>query len=451
MQDDAVKLIVGGKRALEQNHAHRDVIASGWRRGARKTHNSTDNGFVLTLKFTGQQVAGMRGMFSQQCWLDTFQLPLSMVEPFVSDSTFVHTKTLWEEEEGKVHPMSLRLSNFYRMPTRGPTGLSLSTWSTFIATAPRNLIVVNVDNVYARGCLNFGPQSCLGEHLGSKPALKCKRLKMIKDSVAYLEEHGFKVVRRVCFNCSAPGMSGFTPDYVTEYIFGNYKPQDVTVLISHWKFSFQITPACATRACKGLAEAFKRVQPPSNLERAASRYVDVIDGLQGNAEQPIGTTIAVMVRLEWFIITYRLKSLEKVNTCLQSVMEAKRELEATTDGATRVLLALDIGKFGSGSFNKTINLHITYDYFEKVLARVKNIVSDLYNGKLDFDLWEESYVTATTGGSTDKSYIAALQSLTASKADCLVLMGGGHFQTLALEKYSQQMHSKECIRKVCAW
>lgn len=448
LQDDAVELITGGKRPHDQ--PHRDGSRRG--RGGRKARNSTDNGFILTLRFTGQQVAGMRGMFSQQCWLDTFQLPLSIVEPFVSDSTFVHTRKLWEEEEGKVHPMSLRLSNFYRMPRHGTVGLSLSTWSTFLATAPRSLIVVNVDNVYARSCLNFGPQSCLGDLPRSQPALKCKRLKMIKDSVSYLEEHGFKVVRTVCFNCSAPEMSSFTPEYITEYIFSDHKPQDVTVLMSHWKFSFQITPTCASRACEELTEAFKKVQPPSNLERAASRYVDIIDKLQGNWGQTIGTTIAVMVRLEWFIITYRNKSLEEVDTCLQSVMEAKHELEASATGsATRVLLALDVGKFGSGSFNKTINLHITYEYFEKVLARVKNIVLDLYNGKLNFDLWEESYVTATTEGSTDRSYIAALQSLTASKADCLVLMGGGHFQALALEKYSERVHSEKCIRKVCAW
>lgn len=318
-------------------------------------------------------------------------------------------------------------------------------------SAPRKLIVVNVENVYGRGCLNFGPQSCLGEQPRSKPVLlKCKPLRIITDSVAYLEDHGFEVVRRVCFNCSAPEISTFTPDYVTEYIFGDYRPQDVTVLISHWKFSFQITPSCATHVCDRLSEAFKRVQPPSNLDRAATHYVDVIDRLQENSGKPIGMTIAVMVRLEWFLITYRNQSLEKVGTCLQTVMETKQELESTTDGATRVLLALDVGKFGSGSFNKTIQHHITYDYFEKVLAKVKNIVLQLYDQKLDFDLWEESYVTAT-GGSTDRSYIAALQNLAVSRADCMLLIGGGHFQALALQKYNERALSQKCVHKVCAW
>jgi hypothetical protein len=406
------------------------------------------NGFVLTLRYTGQQVAGMRGMFSQQCWLNSFQLPLSIVEPFVSDSTLVHTKSLWEKEETG-DQMSLRLSSFYQMRK---TALSLRTWKDFMTTAPRRLIVVNVENVYARGCLNFEPKQCLTKQLGIRPLLKCKPLKMIKDSVAYLEARGFKVVRHVCFNCSAPEISDFTPNYFTMHIFGDYKPQEVTVLFSHWKFSFQLTPECAARACDGLAEVFKKVQAPSNLDRAATRYVDVIDKMQGNSGKPVAMTLAIMVRLEWFLITHRNSSLEKVDSCLQTVMERKRELEAAIDGRTRVLLALDIGKFGSGSFNKTIHIHITHDYFEKVATRVKNVVSELYNAKLDFDLWEESFVTATRHeGSADRSYIAALQGLTASRADCLVLMGGGHFQDLALQKYNERTISGKCIHKICTW
>lgn len=416
----------------------------------RHAHNTTaSGGFVLTLKFTGQQVAGMRGMFSQQCWLNSFRLPMAIVEPFVTNSMLMHTKEMWEREEGKTHPMSLRLSNFYRMPSKGDTGLTMSTWERFLSRAPRKMIVVNVENVYGRGCLNFGPKSC-NEQSGSYPLLKCKPLKMISDSVTYLEAHGFIVVRKVCFNCSAPEIAEFSPDYITEYIFGDYKPQDVTVLISHWKFSFQITPNCDAHTCDRLTESFKGVQSPSNLGRAAARYTNVIDGLQEMAGQPVGTTIAIMVRLEWFLITYRNSSLEKIDSCLQTVVKTKQELELTVDGTTRVLLALDVGKFGSGSFNKTIHLHITYAYFEAILAKVKNIVVQLYNGKLTFDLWEESYVSAA-GGSTDRSYIAALQSLVASKADCLVLMGGGHFQELALQKYTARAPANECVHKVCAW
>lgn len=419
-------------------------------KGGQHARNATSGGFVLTLKFTGQQVAGMRGMFSQQCWLNSFGLPMSIVEPFVTDSMLMHTKEMWQREEGKTNPMSLRLSNFYRMPSRGDTGITMSTWERFLSAAPRKLIVVNIENVYGRSCLNFGPKTC-NEQSGSQLLqLKCKPLKMIKDSVAYLEAHGFQVVRKVCFNCSSSEITKFSPNYVTEYIFGDYKPHDVTVLISHWKFSFQITPHCAAHACDRLAESFKEVQSPSNLGRAAARYSDVIDRLQGRAGQPVDITIAVMVRLEWFLITYRDSSLEKIDSCLQTVVKTKQELESAANGTTRVLLALDVGKFGSGSFNKTIQLHITHTYFEAVLAKVKNIVLQLYNRKLTFDLWEESYASAA-GGSTDRSYIAALQSLVASKADCLVLMGGGHFQELALQKYTTRAPAKRCVHKVCTW
>ena len=51
-------------------------------------------GYVLTLKFTGQQAAGVRGIFSQQCWLKLFGLPMSIVEPFVNESVISHSKKL---------------------------------------------------------------------------------------------------------------------------------------------------------------------------------------------------------------------------------------------------------------------------------------------------------------------------------------------------------------------
>ena len=71
----------------------------------------------------------------------------------------------------------------------------------------------------------------------------------------------------------------------------------------------------------------------------------------------------------------------------------------------------------------------------------------VYNGRLSYDKWEESFVTAT--GSTDRGYIAALQSAVASRADCLVLIGGGHFQVMTHQKYMSYGHAHECVYKMC--
>ena len=49
----------------------------------------------------------------------------------------------------------------------------------------------------------------------------------------------------------------------------------------------------------------------------------------------------------------------------------------------------------------------------------------------------------------DKGYIAALQRVLASRADCLVLVGDGDFQAMDVLDFMQYHNSKECIHVVC--
>ena len=64
---------------------------------------------------------------------------------------------------------------------------------------------------------------------------------------------------------------------------------------------------------------------------------------------------------------------------------------------------------------------------------------------------EESFAqvasVANSGG-----YMAALQRTIASKADCLILVGGGYFQELALNDYKMNHPDKNkwCVHLVCA-
>ena len=69
---------------------------------------------------------------------------------------------------------------------------------------------------------------------------------------------------------------------------------------------------------------------------------------------------------------------------------------------------------------------------------------------MSFEVWEETFVTAADGVTTP-GYIAALQRTLASQANCLVLMGGGHFQDLALQEYKRlhPVKKKACVHYVC--
>ncbi len=397
-----------------------------------------DQGYVLTLQFTGQQVAGMRGIFSQQCWLNSFNLPLSIVEPFIVKSTIVHTRDVWESEDSK----ALKLSNFYKMSS------GMTSWDTFLLRAPRELIVVNVGGVYAKNCLEYKRCNDPSMDTADINMSSCRPTKAIRTTLAYLKEHNFKVARTVCLDCSLTEIHTFTPKQIVRHIFAEHSPKDVTVLISHWKFSFYMTPTCSPSACAHFTKSIDSIEAPSKLEEDAIHYNQVIDKMQEHSGEEIAMSISVMVRLEWFLIEYKDRSLENLRTCLQGIKTKTDEL--TSGKNTRIVLALDVGRFGSGSFGVTKRLNsISEDYFEKLLEEVKKFVVLLYNGKVDFDAWEDSFL-ASTNGVTDRGYIAALQSLVVSKAKCLVLVGGGHFQAMAVQKHQSYHPTDTCIHKVCA-
>lgn len=404
-------------------------------------------GSVLTLKFTGQQVAGMRGLLSQQCWLNSFKLPMKIVEPFLVESLVIHSKEVWEKE--KALTKSLRLSNFYTM---SPDEAVLISWGAFINTAPRKVILLAVDHVYGKKCLDFKRSPCKSKISLSRTHTNCTQPKDTKEALEYLGKVGFQVVRQVCLDCAVDLVDSVTPTEIVEYIFGQYKPQEVTLLINLWKFSFQMSPRCVPYKCVDMTQSFKNIQPHLHLVMDANHYTKVIDGIQGtNHGKKKKITVAVMVRLEWFMIEYRHKSLDIVKKCLKNVRKEIHDISRKAHKATtRLLVALDVGTFGSGTLQITRRHHnLTEEYYNKLLSEVKNLVDQLYDGKLTFNKWEESYLNASRG-ITDRGYIATLQSQLASRADCLVLMGGGNFQQLALQRYlSGHPSRRKCIHPVC--
>ena len=407
---------------------------------------SSGRGYVLTLRFTGQQVAGLRGIFSQQCWLNSFDLPLSIVEPFVRDSSIVHGTDLWGRQDRE----RLKLANFYDMASMSQ-GVVMASWKEFLSHAPRRLVVLQIENPNSFWCLNFRPLSCLRNRMKmSPPAANCSLardgIKAVSNSIPYLRGLGFEVVRNVCLTCSTKVQ---TPRGIVEHIFGDYWPQNVTLLINLWKFSFRLTPDCKQGTCASFTDLSSSIQATTQLNKDAGRYVDLIDSLWANQTRT-NASISVMVRLEWFLIRFRRNSLKKIHSCLARVRTLVKEMSDNKSKAVRTILALDVGQFGSGSFQQTSKInHIGHEYLQKLIAEVKTFVWDLYDGKMDFDAWEKTFVTAT-GGISERTYIANLQSLLVSQADCMVYLGGGHYQELAVQKYkSNHPLQNQCLQRVC--
>ena len=118
------------------------------------------------------------------------------------------------------------------------------------------------------------------------------------------------------------------------------------------------------------------------------------------------------------------------------------------------MVTLDIysymGKFGSGVWSDLETKHgVDVDGLKE---KSKELLNSLFDNQLGLYEWEESF-TQATNGIENSGYIAALQRTLASRTKCLILVGGGTFQDLALKDYLRIHPKREdwCVKLVCIY
>ena len=455
----AAIVVLNEKDSVETDSVEKDVQLKQRRTNYRNIQETSDlkflqtsQGYVLTLDFTGQQIAGVRGIVSQQCWLGAFNLPMVIVEPFIIDSHMIHSTKLWGNAA-----QAQRFSDYFSLEdfNRHTTNPQVVKWEEFLQHAPRKIITVTIGNVFNKGCLQYTESMCtsrLANHdLINRFVVGCTQTSKMNDALYHLKARGFRHVKSVCLNCQDSEMV-FTPDMVTRYIFGSHDPSKVTLLINTWKFTVQLSPQCQPSSSCGnfTSEVLaQRVKPSQKLQTYSDRYISSMHGSQTNIPK-----IAIMIRLEWYLIMQRNHILDTVETCLKKVVETFQNLTETKfhlGTRAQALLALDIGRYGSDTFDSTLEKHnLSTEYYNSLMEQMKSTVLKLYGGEQTFEEWEDTFQNAT-GDTEDRGLVAALQITIASKADCLVLMGGGHFQQIALQYYIQQHPNPtdRCIHYLC--
>ncbi len=412
------------------------------------------NGHILTLNYTGQQAAGIRGLFSQQCWVKDFHLPMNIVAPFVQNSKLQHSQDVWNR-----HDLVPTFDDYYdnvhfNRESRMIGNPVLTPWKQFIETGFRTLIVVSIHNIYARGCLAYSTEKmCSKQNDSVSNMLKsnCPMRKGTIQALEYLNKMGFQVKRKVCLDCSVGLNPTATPKEVVEHIFGEYRPQDVTLLIDQWKFSIQMSPTCFNK-CPTDGQMLKIIKPSQTLSYNAMSYVNALsNNLFPNSSPQL--TVGVMIRLEWLLIAnsaHKQEQEKAIQSCLKDLLLKYDSLEDTM-GRKAIkklsLLALDIGEYGSTTFKSSMRIHkISEEEINTVSAMVEGFVSTMYQDKLTFKEWEQTYTMLNKDG----GYIAYLQNTLVGESDCLLLLGGGHFQELALDHYKRTHSSnKTCIHSFC--
>ena len=397
--------------------------------GVNESHKGT---YVLSMTYSGQQGAGVRGVLSLQCFASNLGIPVYVVEPFISSSK-VGLGRLPDDLNGK-----LKLSDFFdldhfNLASAMAKYVNLSTWEEFLKNAPNKMVIVELKSGRLKRT----------EVLWTATDSQCYQGWLLKD--LHLRNVTPCVVRVVKICCVRDDRKKkFSPkeiismEAVYDTVFGKWKPEEVSLLFTGW-VSVWFVPGSKVNSldCKGAYNHYihERFYPSQQLLKHAKHYTDLF--LQNK------NITAVMLRFEHMLRKMTIDhSPVTVDSCLKELETTVKQLNAT------FFVAADIGKYGSKTWDYTFKRsHFSSERGSQSLKAFKQTLSGLVT---DIEMWEKGFAQAT-GGIEDKGYIAALQRTLGSRANCIVLLGGGNFQNIVLQEYidNHPNPSEQCVYSIC--
>ena len=392
-----------------------------------KSPTPPNNGYIMSASYSGWTGGGTGALLQLQCYIKLHALPMQVVEPAVENSKFhavLNDKTLLFSD-------LFDISQYNKVLKQDGKYVRLSPWNDFVQKAPRSTIFVK---------LHFTNTKSLQVECEKGPGTTgCA----VPAELKFLETKGFHAVKTlsVFFSTHAP----FTAEELKQDILGSWKPDEVTVVLSTWTYSFHIpSEAKSHNPCGGTEwTGRKALYPSERLLKDITRYEKDYQNSQ--------TSVAVLMHAERLIIPLRKESesmvMKTAETHLKELLTTVKELKKKFPNGT-TFGAVDVGKFGSLTVPKAFSGAAT-KYKSRLLQLIQNTLTSVYDNKWTFSEWEDSFLQAN-GGIADTGYVAAIQRGVASRAKCLVLFGGGRFQFVALNEYvhNHPEESNQCIHQV---
>lgn len=414
-----------------------------------KQYSKEYYGYVVALRYSGQQGAGIQALMSLQCWAASFNLPIRILEPILNDTFFV---SIPHERKTSLSSRFLRFGDLFDIKHFNRVSesigyVSVGTKEEFLTAAPRNAIYIHLKLVpKSLPVLEQAAKTVWTVDSECKEEECCYQSKDSSTSGKYEEiaslNKDFCVIRIIEATYSYAHHYIFSDKEVREVIYGdNRQPQHVTVIFNLWRTPWYVinNELNNPHKCKRAGHDSSKEQfcPSPRLISDTEHYEKQF--LNSNNE------VAVMLRIE-HMIEYVDQHHEQwtVDKCLQDVNRLTNEKQKFG----RPMVTLDMGKFGSGVWSEVATKHgVDVDSLTK---KSKLLLNSLFKNEWTFEEWEESF-TQATGGIENSGYIAALQRTLASRAKCLILVGGGTFQDLALKDYLRNNPRREnhCVHLVC--
>ena len=414
------------------------LIVFTWLISTRQVSDTTvDNGrdstgYVINLRYMGQQASAEQALILQQCWLGALGLNMSIVEPFLVHTNYQGHPPFNVNISDVLSFSDLNDIETYNNVSRQKGFAQLATWTEFIENAPRKVIFVISSN------LNYSITKA------SKINGHC-----YETNVHFFFEKDFCIVRIV--QLSKSSYMSLYNKYVINLIFGSWRPEDITIVFNYWK---QSNGANRNGICNQVFRKKIIVAPSKQLLTDAQLYQKNV--LAGNNE------LSVMIRLERLIeqsaeggheavaIQNKEERRAYVEHCFTTLIEKVQSYRL--QNSRKPFIATDIGKFASKSWKHMLSeLNYSKEEKEHIFSLTKAVISMLVNDS--FPRWENTFLTTSKSKFRNiPGYIAAMQRTIASMGACLILFGGGNFQEMALSAYihNHPIKSSQCVKIVCA-
>ena len=355
--------------------------------GCNYNYKNHSRGYVLSLSYYDQQVSASGRLLNLQCWAG--EQDMVVVEPFLIEDTKLGAPLSLEKKASEL----IKFSDVYDINRwNAMASVPLVSWKQFVDYAPREIVFVH----FASSC----------------SLMRSVDHELTNGTMSFLEKHHFHLCRNICIVMKTTRLKWKQLNDILK--FSN--TSGITIIFTLWK------GLEGDSVCNHSHEHWN-MAPSQKVGEDAERYIKKY--FNGS------NYIAVMVRFERIL---RSKSNLGRNTTIvaTAVKKALQSLYKTieTSHIKDIFLSLDIGRFSSEYFTRTY-LKKT---IESIMEQAKILFKTLYGESSSFEKWEDSFVNIS--GTTQKSYISSLQTAIAVRAKCIILVGGGQFQSRALQVYT---------------
>ena len=410
---------------------HTDKSALKYRTQSNKREEH--HGYVVPVSYSGQKGAGIQAFISLQCWVSSFSLPIHLLEPVMLNTMFYSILPSSQNTSDSV--ISLIFTTLIEYISESLGYPIVVTRKDFFSATQREAILMMKTH-------NGTPASVIwAADSGPDGKRNCYQfVHEAREIMRLTKEVGFCLVRIIQAPYYDVKHWSLSDKEFRNFMFGDILPEHTTLILSHWStqwYSVNDLLENPTK-CRGVGKKSNKEQflPSPRLISDAQYY----EAHFLNTSNNVALMLCVERMIE-FVREHNHPASIGADECLDEAIRVTR----SEQGSGYPMTTLDLGMFGSSSLPQFLGKDM-----EPLTRKSKMLLTDLYDNKLTFDECEMSF-TKATGGVENSGYIAALQRTLASRAKCLVLVGGGSFHDLALKDYLKNHPNKEdqCIHLVC--